>query len=212
MKFTLTLVLLMLTATALRGRTDALANSLTIYTQFAQPPSHQIIEYMKTELESAMQPFHRRVIWRSLDRADGHEAAAEIMVVTFKGDCRMDARDIPRGPRGPLGWTHIADGEILPFADVDCDQVRDLLHSVWLHVMPGFRDAVFGRALARVLAHELYHYLTHSTRHASTGIAKATYSAADLVANSMVFDQAQLHNVLAGAPHSAVIQHLDMRP
>jgi hypothetical protein len=99
-----------------------------------------------------------------------------------------------------LGSTHIADGRILPFADVDCDRIRELMASSLAPASPQERERLLGHAMARVLAHELYHFLAHTTKHASTGIAKASYTGTELAAGVLRFDEAQLRSVRAALP------------
>lgn len=201
MKRSTRFVVLMLSAAALRAQFDEPAGALTIYTRFAHPPSALSIGYMKTELNAVMLPFNLRFDWRSLERANGHEVAAEIVVVSFQGVCRGNTA-LPGGPAaGTLGATHIADGEILPFADVDCDKIREVMTPSLAVSPPVERESLLGRAMARVLAHELYHFLAHTTKHASSGIAKATYTGADLSCNRFRFDEAQLRAVLETRPH-----------
>ncbi len=192
MKHTSHFVLLMLSAIALRGQTEEPTDALTIYTRFAHPPSSLSLDSMKAELDAVMVPFHFRFYWRPLENVTGHEVVAEVMVVTFKGVCRIDTLPPWGSPPGTLGWTHIADGVILPFADVDCDQIRELMASTLATSSPLQREVLMGRAMARVLAHEMYHFLAHTTKHASSGLAKAHYTGADLARNLMRFDEAQL--------------------
>jgi len=173
------------------------ARVMTIYTKFAHPPAAISVERMKAELDTIMAPWNLRFDWRSLEQARGDQVMASLVVVTFRGACQPD--DLPplSLQRGPLGWTHIASGEILPFADVDCDRIRDLMTHSLSPAPPPERERLLGRAMARVLAHELYHLLLHTSEHASTGIAKATYSGADLAAQQLLFDEAQLRAVSA---------------
>lgn len=190
MKRLLLLVLLMLSAMSLRGWADSPAETLTIYTKFAHLPSARAIESMKAELVVIMLPFDLLYDWRSLDRANGHDVVAQVLVVSFVGACRADLLP-PTGLSGStLGEIHIVDGEILPFADVDCDKIRELINAPL--AIAADRDALLGRAMARVLAHEMYHLLVHTTVHASSGIAKAFFSKADLACNRLKFDERQL--------------------
>lgn len=170
----------------------AFASPVTIYTQFANPPSALSIEHMKAELDTIMAPLGFDFDWRSLEEADGHQVTVELVVVSFKGECRTDCLRRP-GPRtGPLGWTHVANGEILPFADVDCDRIRELMTLPLAQAVPPERARLLGRAMARVLAHELYHFLMNTPRHSSTGIAKSAYTAAELASEHLRFDDAEL--------------------
>src|ERR1022692_261887 len=211
MKFSTALVLLMISAIALRGQSDEPAGALTIYTRFAHSPSPLSIGYMKTELDAIMLPFNLHFDWRSLEQANGHETVAEIVVVSFKGVCQADTMPHWEPSAHTLGSTHIADGQILPFADVDCDSIRELMVSSLAPASPPERARLLGHAMARVLAHELYHFLAHTTKHASTGIAKGSYTGTELAAGILRFDEAQLRSVrekdggrtLAAAPSGA---------
>jgi len=195
MKFSMAFVLLMSSAIALRGQIDEPAGALTIYTRFAHPPSTQSIGYMKTELDAIMLPFNLRFDWRSLEHVSGHDVVAEIVVVSFKGVCQVDTLVHWDRSARTLGSIHIADGQILPFVDVDCDKIRELMALPLAAACPPERAHLLGRAMARVLAHELYHFLAHTTKHASTGIAKASYTGNELASGFFRFDEAQLRSV-----------------
>jgi hypothetical protein len=86
------------------------------------------------------------------------------------------------GETDALGSTQVAQGRVLPFSEVECDQIRKAL--AYMH--PGSnqleRQNALGLALGRVVAHELYHVLTRTTSHATAGLAKASQSLRDLVA------------------------------
>lgn len=191
---TMSFVLLMLSATPLRSQIAEPAAALTIYTQFAHPPSSPSVGYMKSELDAIMFPFHLHIEWRSLEHAKGRETAARVMVVSFKGTCHVDTRAAIVLASGRLGWTEVAEGEVLPFSDVDCDQIRSLMTAPLAMAPPEVRERLLGCAMARVLAHELYHYLTGTTKHASSGIAKAFYTGAELASGRLRFDEAQLRS------------------
>ena len=193
-------LMLALSATVLSGQSgdDPAENQITIYTQFQHPPDAELIEPMQTELDEIMASLGLRFDWRSLDTANGHDVMAEILVVNFKGTCQSGdlAPEVSRG--GALGWTHISDGEVLPFADVDCDKIRVLLTSPAASVPSLERERMLGRAMARVLAHEMYHFFTNSTKHAASGIAKAFYSSRELASPHLSFEEAQIHEVREG--------------
>jgi hypothetical protein len=98
-----------------------------------------------------------RLDWRNRDDNAASDSFSDLAVVEFRGSCRMAAPDVPYDAAGPLARTHLEDGKILRFSEVDCDQVRASLHSASGSRLAGQSDLVLGRALARVLAHELYH-------------------------------------------------------
>ena len=75
-----------------------------------------------------MIPFHTQFDWRALDAATGHEVVdGGVIVVQFKGACQADLMPPYEPGGGSLGLTHITDGQILPFAEVDCDKIRKLM-------------------------------------------------------------------------------------
>ncbi len=194
------LLWLALSATVLSGQSgdESAANQITIYTQFDHAPSAGSIDHMKIELDAIMAPLGLRFDWRSLEGATGHEVLAEIMVLSFKGTCQSNEliSNLVRG--GPLGWTHVSDGEVLPFADVDCDRIRRLIRSPMAVTPLPERDQVLGRAMARVVAHEMYHFFTNTTKHASKGIAKPVYTAVELACPHLEFEVSQLRQVRRG--------------
>jgi len=119
--------------------------------------------------------------------AEGHAVSVELAVVTFKGRCDSSGLKAPGRFEGALGWTHMSDGQILPFTDVSCDRVRDFLGPGLLQFAVEERDEKYGRALGRVLAHELYHIFAHTMQHGSMGVAKESYNMKDLLADDFQF-------------------------
>jgi len=171
---------------AFGGGWPAASPSVTLYTAFQQVPPAAVVDAIHNELEQIMLPAGLRFDWHPLSEAGGR-VSTQLAVIHFKGEC--DATDIrPEwGYPGPLGWTHISDGEILPFIDINCEGVRLFVQRDLSGRPIVDRDSLFGRALARVLAHELYHFLAHTKHHAGGGIAKATYTAEDLLAQTLRF-------------------------
>ena len=161
---------------------------ITIYTHFEQSASTVSVDTMKEELEAILQPVGLALEWRSLDAARGRESAVELVVVTFKGNCRMEEL-ADFAPPGALGSTHVSDGAVLPFADVHCDRIRRLIGPLTNAEDAETRENMFGRAMGRVLAHELYHVMAKTTAHVPGGIAKAFYTAGDLLAKKASFSK-----------------------
>ena len=92
---------------------------------------------------------------------------------------------------GALGWTHVSDGAILPFSEIDCDRIRQFVQKELLYRKPAEREEIFGRAIARVVAHELYHIFANTHHHGSDGVAKAAYTVQELLSDDFVFEEAQ---------------------
>jgi hypothetical protein len=173
---------------------SSLPNPITIYTDFEQDPAAQSIDEMKSELEAIMQPVGLHMEWRPL-RPLHSEVFAELVVVKFKGACDVESWDPSRADFGSLGWTHITDGDILPFTDVQCDRIRNLIRPELLRLPAGQHQRIFGRAVARVPAHELYHILANTTVHTASGVSKKLYSTLDLVWDEFRFNATEVETL-----------------
>jgi hypothetical protein len=170
----------------------ALSAPIVLYTQFQQQPPAAVLEALQKELDSVMAPMGLSFEWRSLSGVQGDEVSAELAVVNFKGRCDTGSL-APHGKNpGALGWTHVSDGAILPFSDVDCDHVRTFLQGQLLYTRREAREQVFGRALGRVLAHELYHVFANTSVHGACGIGKAAYTVKELVSEVFQFEQREM--------------------
>ena len=184
-----------------RGATFA---PITLYTQFEHAPPAGVLQALQDEVESIMAPIGLRFEWRDLRQTQGHEVSAELAVVTFKGRCDAVGLTTRSKYEGALGWTHVSDGQILPFTDVGCDRVREFVQSGLLMFRTEDREAKYGRALGRVLAHELYHIFANTTRHASFGVAKESYSVQDLLADDFQFQAKETRMLQTNRPKVAV--------
>jgi hypothetical protein len=143
--------------------------------------------------------------WRSLAGTNGSEVSVELAVIHFKGICDVAELAPVDGYPGPLGWTHISDGEILPFSDINCDGIRIFTQRDLLRVPEAQRQTVYGRAVARVLAHELYHIFAKTTKHAGWGIGKPAYSVKDLLSDKFQFQKKECDLLRAHQEHVAAV-------
>ena len=183
-----------------RGATFA---PITLYTQFEQAPPWGVLKALQDEVASIMAPIGIRFEWRDLGKTGGHEVSAELAVVTFKGRCDAAGLLTRSKFEGALGWTHVSDGQILPFTDVSCDRVREFVQTGLLAFRVEDREAKYGRALGRVLAHELYHIFANTLRHGS-GVAKESYSVQDLLADDFQFEAKETRMLQTSRPKPAV--------
>jgi hypothetical protein len=164
--------------------------AITVYTQFENAYSDVSVAVMKREIENIMGPLGLDFTWRSLNAATGSEVSMELVVVTFKGSCRTENLTTRRESQiGALGWTHMSDGTILPFSDVDCNKISRFIAPDIRSMSAIQREVAYGRAIGRVLAHEFYHVFTNTTHHASWGVAKACYTSRDLVSDHFEFQE-----------------------
>jgi len=169
--------------------------SLTVVYKFDGPHSEKSFVEMNQELSTILKDSGIQVDWRDRDQVSSSESFSNLVVVKFRGVCRMDSTTDRDTEPGPLAFTHSSDGAILPFSEVECDRVRSALR----HAMTGRDyargDVVLGRALARVLAHELYHVLAGTSSHVATGVAQKALSGSDLVGDQLELNPDELNSM-----------------
>lgn len=140
------------------------------------------ISAMRAETGRILEPAGVRIRWNETGAESQYEGQARLVVV------RLVVAGSPgvalRGADGVLGVTHMSEGRILPFIDMDVQGVARAIQR-----LGGFGRAIhpneYGRALGRVLAHELYHVLSGNVAHDSDGVAKGALGAAELVRNEL---------------------------
>lgn len=161
---------------------------IALYTHFQKTPSPEISDALRKELVAIMSPIGLEFEWRSLP-AKPNEVANELAVITFTGKCEVKPLSlIPRDP-SRLGWTHVSDGVVLPFSDIDCDAIRGFVQIGLARFSKAEREEVFGKAVARVLAHELYHVFAKTQHHSAHGVSKAYYSMGELLSDRFEFER-----------------------
>ena len=169
------------------AQNGAVLPPIVLYTQFVEQPPGAVFDAIQSEVQSIMAPMGLRFQWHDLVASDGKQVSIELAVITFKGRCDVASLHPRDQNPGPLGWTNISDGVILPFANVDCSAVRNFIQRELLDTRPAAREAAFGRALGRVLAHELYHIFANTKRHGVDGVAREYYTAHDLLTADFQF-------------------------
>lgn len=179
---------------AFGGGRQAQDAPVTLYTEFQQAPPDSVLDAIQDELDVIMSPAGLHFAWFPLAEAGG-KVSPQLAVVHFKGRCDTEDLRPESGYPGPLGWTHISDGEILPFIDVSCAGLRIFVQRDLLNIPEADRETTFGRAIARVLAHELYHLLANTRAHTGNGVAKAYYSVSELLAQSLRFGRKECESL-----------------
>ncbi len=182
---------------------------VALYTSFQQPVPATVFQAAQEELENIMEPAMMHLEWRSLAGVSGSEVSSELAVVKFLGRCDADGLTMKPEHPGALGWTHVSDGVILPFADVDCDRIRMFVQKDLMFVHAPEREQVYGRAIARVLAHELYHIFTHTAHHASEGVGKSAFTVQELLSDDFQFHgkEAGMLRVIASRVNPSAAEH-----
>ena len=194
-------VALLLAASPAFGGQGATLAPIALYAQFEQKPPADVLSAMQTELASIMAPMGLRFSWRDLSAARSSEVSVELAVVTFKGACDASHLSVRGFHATALGWTHVSDGTILPFADIDCEGVRAFLQSGLMSTRGSQRDELYGRALGRVLAHELYHIFANTPHHGAGGVGKAAYTVDNLLEDDFQFGEKESTALIMSKAH-----------
>lgn len=156
---------------------------VTIVLQFDGRHSERSIGEMERELQSLMQNSGFELNWRQLDDLSASDSFQRVIVVRFHGSCEIPAQ-APHLSDEPaaLGYSHFVNGQVIPFAEVECDHIRSTLGSA----EPGggtLSEILLGRAMGRVLAHELRHIMDCTRTHTDHGISRKSLSPRDLMAD-----------------------------
>jgi hypothetical protein len=162
--------------------------STALYTEFKHPPDPAVVQAIHEEVASLLEPGGLYFEWETLPLND-QKVWMELAVVTFEGHCEVLPFATNPYPDRRLGWTHVSEGEVLPFATVDCDAVRAEILRDLASLPPQSSEKVFGRAIGRVTAHELLHIFARTTHHSAHGVDQATLSQAELMADHLILDE-----------------------
>jgi len=174
---------------------SATPTPLTVVFQFDNPHSEKAFEEMKRELASIFKNAGIQIAWRDRDQVSSSESFPNLLVVKFHGVCKMDPAVDRDEDSGPLAFTHTSDGVVLPFSEVECDQVRSSLRRAVSRGDRARSDIVLGRAMARVLAHELYHVLARTESHTANGVAQRAFSGSDLIGDQLELSPDELNSM-----------------
>jgi hypothetical protein len=183
--------------------TAASAPAIAVFMEFENQPDPVALSAMKKEVGDIMSPSGLQFDWRLMTDRRQDESFADVVVLKFKGLCQSD--DVQSyselGPQRlalPLASTKISDGQILPFSDMECDEIRRYIGPSIAAASPQVRAGIYGRALGRVAAHEFYHIFAGTKGHSHDGIARAFHTRKELVAPLFRFtahDLALLHEI-----------------
>jgi hypothetical protein len=163
---------------------------LALVVEFPHSVAEETRLAMEQEIRDTVQVEWLGIEWRDSGHYDRTEAFDRLLMVRVRGACVADASRL--SPRGPLGITHVSDGRILPFIEIDCDRVA---YAIGARVFPRGTlapRAALGRALGRVAAHEMYHVLANTGDHEATGVARACFGDNELLWQPMHLTDASL--------------------
>jgi hypothetical protein len=170
----------LLSALALAGNDPG----IVILYQFDNFYSNGAFADVRAELASIMRKTGIGVEWHEKTSKSFPATSARLVIVHFRGHCTMDGFvERSNHGSGALALTHLVNGEVLPFSDVNCDLVRANVREGMLGFDKGNADLFLGRGLGRVVAHELWHILTKSTAHGRHGVTQRCLSPEQLVSD-----------------------------
>lgn len=142
-----------------------------------------------------MNPAGLDLQWRLLKANTGKERMDRLVVVRFTGQCATGTA-LPAAKKEnnvvTLGTTAVAEGEVLPYSEVECDAVRRFLPESKLAGSRREKDFAMGQAIGRVLAHELYHAVWRTTVHGRSGLTRAIHTPRELRSGTLRFSAAEI--------------------
>jgi hypothetical protein len=169
---------------------------LTIILEFRGPHATRSVEEMEHEVATVLRDAGRTIEWRSWGEATQGVFDA-IAVVRFTGNCGVPPWPHDSGADGPLGFTYVSNGAVLPFSQISCEKIAGSLRPAIQRMEPPQAETVFGRAIGRVLAHELIHMISGSAIHSHEGIARSAFSRNDLTCEKLDLSPTDLLRVTA---------------
>lgn len=169
---------------------------LTLVVEYDSKPAPESVLEMQRELNLLLQKADIQVQWRLREEMTPGTQVSDLVLVKFRGSCRMQVEPALLDERGPLAFTHTTDGEVLPFSEVLCDKVRVAARSAMHGGQLAKGNVLMGRAMARVLAHEIYHIAGNTKGHTKEGVSRSALTGAQLISDHLAFDELGGHALL----------------
>ena len=162
---------------------------------FGTKPQANVVDFMQTEIRDILAPAHMDLSFQRIGDSGASQVFRKIVIVHFHGSCearsvsgglQLDDPDLLEYPA--LGKTDIANGHIMPYVQVYCNELRAFIPSIT--TMSAVQ--MYGRALGRVVAHELYHALLSTRDHSRSGVARFAQTARDLTREKLPLDSGSI--------------------
>jgi hypothetical protein len=167
------------------------ARELVVYLKTAPGQPSQPIEEMTRETDALMAAAGYTVSWRVLGVSTRDAVDASLAVIELRGVCQTPQPTTTLDPLpagASLASTAVADGKVLPYSQIECENLTRLVALSLKRETPGKREYLYGRAMGRLVAHELFHVLVGTRGHDGAGIAKRSFSARDILAEHFEFE------------------------
>ncbi|HEY4085285.1 MAG TPA: hypothetical protein VGM43_05065 [Bryobacteraceae bacterium] len=169
---------------------DPPEHRVLVYLSNDSGQSSQILDRMKREVGSLMEPAGYSVLWQVSDGSSASVSEVKVVIMELRGVCRPLATVMPFATvvnGASLASSVVEDGQVLPFTRLDCAMLSNFL-APYLPHQTDQRNLLFGQAMGRLAAHELFHTLTKTKIHEDIGVAKESFSAANLLGERFSFD------------------------
>jgi hypothetical protein len=171
------------------------ASAVTLVLEFDQAYSQKSLSAMKSEVASIVAKSGIKVDWRLLSDVQKADTFESLVVVHFRGGCMLRPDPNLIDERGYYAFTHVSEGDVLPFSEVECDKVSSSIRPVMSKSQWKQSDSLYGRALGRVLAHELFHMLAKTQHHAEEGVTRSALSPTQLISDRLKMSSADLEKL-----------------
>jgi len=165
-------------------RLNAASPEVTVIIQKSEVFSPQAWQAMEAESHRIVNKTGIRMQFLEHALAAGKEFN-DLVIIRIRGNCAMDAFPSVTGDRGPFASAAVDGNNVLPFAEVRCDRIRESLRTAMGGDDFARANQLLGRALGRVVAHELYHILANTRGHGKTGVARDALSMRNLLAEDL---------------------------
>lgn len=165
---------------------------LTVMLDFKGPHSRTALDEMEREAGRILKESGVVIDWRTSRVEPPEGFYGDLAVMAFNGDCQFSSGESRFSKPGALAITHVTDGDVLPFGEVNCTRVVDSVRNALVGEEYDRADQLVGRALGRVVAHELVHMLTKSGEHAKQGVFEPALSGRQLIGPQLNLSQADL--------------------
>ena len=181
--------------------------AVAVYVEFPADVTSGIRNEFRKEIERALGGASVDLVWRLLDKTRAGETFDWLVVVRFQGDCQP-IRMETRGASRPLGLTHVTDGRVQPFIELNCQRVLEAMDTV--NGQGGLHQPqiLVGRALGRVAAHEIHHALTGGAHHDCEGLMRRSFDRRDLCGSELSFSEESVRRlkISLGTETQAVVR------
>ncbi len=182
------------------------AGQVAVFLQFDHPIHEAALEHMKAEVGTILRPAGYEFVWILQTPDTELREYSDLVVVHFTGDCEgtPELRPVLNGEA--LAKTAISDGQVLPFTEVRCGEVRRFISQALNAQRQQEQSALLGRALGRVLSHEMFHMFAATREHGHAGVARPAHSVRELASpKEFRFDPEEIRVLLESKRRPAAV-------